>query len=77
MTDGIQLAAVPKIDFVKNMHQEDQVLSYNFPDYVLVRTHNNVLIIDLKVKAALEIAEVQFADKQAEKRRWYESMVAV
>jgi len=42
-----------------------------------VRTHNNVLIIDVKVKVALEIAEVQFADKQAEKRRWYESMVAV
>jgi len=35
----------------------------NFPDYVLVRTHTNVLIVNLKLKVAVELAEVEFAVK--------------
>ena len=35
----------------------------NFPDYVLVRTHSNVLIVDLLLNVAVELAEVEFAVK--------------
>lgn len=42
-----------------------------------MRTHNNVLIVDVKKRKAAEIAEVEFDVSDPESRKWYESMTVV
>lgn len=57
LSHGIQLAAVPAINIIKNVAKEEEEV-IDLPRYVLVRNYKNVIIVDVTKKKATEIAEV-------------------
>jgi hypothetical protein len=56
---------------------EEEKEVFEFPRYVLVRNHKNVLIVDVLQKKATEIAEIEFSKRAAESKRWCESMTVI
>jgi hypothetical protein len=56
---------------------EEEKEVHDFPAYVLVRTHENVLVVDISKKMAVELVQVDFDMRPADSKRWCESMTVV
>ncbi len=56
---------------------EEEKENHDFPKFVLVRTHQNVLVVDINTRMAVEIAQVGFEKRPDDAIRWCESMAVV
>jgi len=56
---------------------EEEKENHDFPKFVLVRTHQNVMVVDINTRMAVEIAQVGFEKRPDDAIRWCESMAVI